>query len=111
MIDATASIRTFEQFWPYYVRQHQKRATRVVHAVGSILALTALFAGLSMREWYPIALAPLIGYGFAWYSHFFIERNRPATFGHPMYSLAADYWMLFLMLAGRMDDELAKHAT
>ena len=51
---------------------------------------------------------PVVGYAFAWYAHFFVEHNKPATFGHPFYSLAADYRMLFLMLAGRMDGEVKR---
>jgi hypothetical protein len=101
------SIRTFAEFWPYYVRAHSKPATRVLHAIGSILALACIFGALAFRLWL-LALAPLIGYGFAWYAHFFVEGNRPATFGHPFYSLAADYVMLFYMIAGRMDEEVAK---
>ncbi len=57
--------------------------------------------------WLLIAV-PIVGYAFAWYAHFFVEHNKPATFGHPFYSLFADYRMLFLMMAGRMDDEVAK---
>jgi hypothetical protein len=55
-----------------------------------------------------LAGAPLLGYGFAWYAHFFVEGNRPATFGHPFWSLAADYRMLWLVLTGRMGAELEK---
>ncbi|HEY0593600.1 MAG TPA: DUF962 domain-containing protein [Thermoanaerobaculia bacterium] len=103
-------MRTFAEFWPYYVRQHAKRATRVLHAVGSSLAIVVIALGLSIDPWLLI-LAPLVGYGCAWYAHFFVERNRPATFGHPFWSLAADYRMLFLMIAGRMDDEVARHTA
>ena len=104
------SIRSFSDFWPYYVRQHAKSGTRLLHGAGSILALAAVAAAIIISPWYLLA-APLIGYGFAWYSHFFIEGNKPATFGHPFYSLAADYRMLFLMMAGRMDEEVIKHAV
>ena len=101
-------IRSFADFWPYYVRAHSKPATRALHAIGSVLALGCIFAALAYKLWF-FAAAPVIGYGFAWYAHFVVEGNKPATFGHPFYSLAADYVMLFLMLAGRMDDEVAKH--
>ncbi len=67
-------------------------------------------AAFAVNLWLLVAV-PVAGYGFAWYGHFFIERNKPATFGHPFYSLFADYRMLFLMMAGRMDDEIAKHVT
>ena len=87
-------IRTFADFWPFYVRAHSRPLTRLLHAIGSILALGAIAA---------------IGYAFAWYGHFFVEHNKPATFGHPFYSLAADYVMLWKILTGRMGAEVAKH--
>lgn len=105
----THSIRSFSDFWPYYVSQHAKSGTRVLHAVGSVLALSALGAAVLLSPWFLLA-APLIGYGFAWYAHFLVEGNKPATFGHPFYSLAADYRMLFLMLTGRMEREVELHA-
>ena len=64
-------------------------------------------AAFATSLWLLIAV-PIVGYAFAWYAHFFVEHNKPATFGHPFYSLFADYRMLFLMMAGRMDDEVAK---
>jgi len=100
-------IRTFTDFWPYYVRAHSKPRTRVLHAIGSILAIITLGVALALNRWLLIGV-PVIGYAFAWYAHFFVEHNKPATFGHPFYSLAADYRMLFLMLAGRMDGEVKR---
>jgi hypothetical protein len=101
-------IRSFSDFWPYYVRQHSRARTRLLHAIGSVLAVVMLGLGFAVSLWFLVAV-PLIGYAFAWYSHFFVEGNRPATFEHPFYSLAADYRMLFLMMAGKMDEEVAKH--
>lgn len=103
------SIRSFADFWPFYVRQHSKSGTRLLHAIGSILALAAA-AAAAINPWILLA-APVIGYGFAWYAHFFVEGNKPATFGHPFYSLAADYRMLFLMLTGRMQREVDMHVN
>src|SRR3954451_14945705 len=103
-------IRTFSAFWPYYVRAHSRPRTRVLHAIGSVLAIITLCIALATNRWLLIAV-PVIGYAFAWYAHFFVEHIKPATFGHPFYSLAADYRMLFLMLAGRMDEEVTKHST
>jgi hypothetical protein len=100
-------MKTFAEFWPFYVRAHSKRATRTLHAIGSILALTMLSLAVTVNPWFLLG-APLIGYGFAWYSHFFVEGNKPATFGHPFWSLAADYRMLWLVLTGKMDEELRK---
>jgi hypothetical protein len=104
-----APIRSFREFWPYYVAAHARPRTRVLHGIGSVLALMMLALALAVDVRFLI-LAPVIGYGFAWYAHFFVEHNRPATFGHPFYSLGADYLMLFLMMAGKMDEEVRRHA-
>jgi hypothetical protein len=101
-------IRSFAEFWPFYVRAHSRPRTRILHAIGSTLALVCIVLGITTSAWFFLA-APLIGYSFAWYGHFFVEHNKPATFGHPFYSLAADYVMLFLTLTGRMKREVAKH--
>jgi len=101
-------IRRFADFWPYYVRQHAREGTRILHAIGSILAIVLLGVAFAVNRWL-LLLVPVVGYAFAWFSHFFVEHNKPATFGHPFYSLAADYRMLFLMMAGRMKEEVAKH--
>ena len=102
-------IRTFADFWPHYVRAHSRPRTRVLHAIGSTLALAAILGAIAYTPWLLLA-APVIGYSFAWYGHFFVEHNKPATFGHPFYSLAADYVMVWKMLTGRMGAEVAKHA-
>lgn len=102
-------MRSFAEFWPFYVRAHSQARTRILHAIGSILALVMIALGIFVSPWYFLA-APVIGYAFAWYSHFFVEHNKPATFGHPFYSLAADYVMLWKTVTGRMNEEVAKHA-
>lgn len=101
-------MRTFADFWPYYVRAHAKPRTRLLHAIGSTLALVCVVAAIVVSPWL-LLLAPLIGYSFAWYGHFFVEHNKPATFGHPFWSLAADYVMLWKTITGRMSEEVAKH--
>jgi len=92
-------MRTFSDFWPYYVRAHSRYRTRLLHAVGSVAAVVTLGVALAVNLWLLVAV-PVVGYAFAWYAHFFVEGNTPATFGHPFYSLIADYRMLFLMMAG-----------
>jgi hypothetical protein len=101
-------MRTFADFWPYYVRAHSRPRTRVLHAIGSTLALVCVIGAVVVTPWL-LLLAPVIGYGFAWYGHFFVEHNKPATFGHPFWSLAADYVMLWKTITGRMGEEVAKH--
>lgn len=103
-------IRTFSEFWPYYVRAHSRPRTRILHAIGSTLALVCIALAIFKSAWFLLA-APLIGYAFAWYGHFYVEHNKPATFGHPFFSLAADYVMVWKMLTGKMDAEVARHAT
>ena len=73
-----------------------------------MLAIVCIGLALALKNAWFVAAAPIIGYAFAWYAHFFVEHNKPATFGHPLYSLAADYRMLFLMMAGKMDAEVAR---
>ncbi|HEX7707135.1 MAG TPA: DUF962 domain-containing protein [Thermoanaerobaculia bacterium] len=103
-------IRSFADFWPYYVRAHVRPETRILHAMGSILALLCVLLAFLYSLWFLLA-APLIGYGFAWYSHFFVEHNRPATFGHPFYSLAADYLMLWKTFRGTMTAEVIRYTA
>lgn len=101
-------VRAFEDFWPFYVSQHSKRATRAFHFVGTNAALVLLVAGA--WSWRPLELlaAPVVAYGLAWFSHFFIEKNRPATFTYPAWSLRGDLRMLGLMWRGRMSAEAAR---
>lgn len=103
-------FQTFAEFWPYYVREHSVPACRALHFVGSTLALAALALAILHNPWW-FAAVPLIGYGFAWIGHFAIEKNRPATFQYPLWSLAADWKMWALMLTGRMAAEVAKAQT
>ena len=93
-------ITTYAAFWPSYLREHAKPETRRLHyARGQ--GLTFLFLGLALAKggWWWV-LVPLAGYGFAWAAHFGVEKNRPATFRYPLWSLASDYRMFFLWLSG-----------
>ena len=101
--------RTYAEFWPFYVREHMRRATRRLHFAGTAgaIAIAALIAATG-NPWLLPGL-PVCGYGFAWLGHVFVERNRPATFAHPVWSLVGDFHMFGLMLLGRMDGEVARH--
>jgi len=98
--------RNFEEFWPYYVDQHRNAVSRRLHFTGTLLMLLCLAA----MPFYPPALlaAPVAGYGLAWIGHFVFERNRPATFGHPWWSLRGDLRMCRLILLGKMGAELSR---
>ena len=105
---AESGKKSFEEFWPFYVREHSRPGTRALHAAGTAAA-TALALGLLATgrwRWLPLALVP--GYAAAWLGHFLVEHNRPATFRHPLWSFAADYKMVALMLAGKMDEAVER---
>jgi hypothetical protein len=97
-----SEFRTYDEFFPYYVAMHRHRLTRQIHLVGTLTGLTAATVGLlATRKARWIAAFPLSGYGAAWPSHFLVERNNPATFGHPAWSLRGDFQMIRMMLSGR----------
>ena len=101
-------MKSFEEFWPYYLREHSQPNTRRLHLVGTSLSLLiALAAAVSLRPALILA-ALLVGYALAWIGHFFVEHNRPATFKHPLWSFRADFRMLRLALLGRLAPELSK---
>jgi hypothetical protein len=97
---------TYPEFWRHYLNAHRRPETRLVHYAGSVLALAALVLAAVTLDWRWLIAAPVVGYLFAWTSHFAIEHNRPATFGHPLWSLASDYRMLGLWLVGRLQPHL-----
>ena len=100
-------LRTYEEFWPYYVSEHRKPATRALHLVGTSLVIATLLAAALLSPWW-LLVAPVAGYGPAWIAHFFVEKNRPATFTYPGWSLRADFRMFGLMLRGRMAPEVER---
>ncbi len=101
-------FRTFEEFWPFYVKEHQKKATRILHFIGTTGAMACVAGGLLTKRRWLLAVAPVVGYGPAWVSHFFIEGNRPASFKHPIWSLRADLVMWSKMVRFKMDDEVER---
>jgi hypothetical protein len=101
---------SYREFWGRYLCAHADPRTRVLHYIGTLLALAFLGAGLVADRRF-LVLAPIAGYGFAWFGHFAIERNRPETFGHPFWSLASDFRMLGLFLSGRLGRELQREAV
>ncbi|WOL04717.1 hypothetical protein Cni_G13439 [Canna indica] len=102
------NCRSLEEFWPFYMSQHSKPSTRRWHFAGILSALLCLLLAILLGRWLFLILAPLVGYGLAWYSHFFVEGNAPATFGHPVWSFLCDLKMFALMLTGRMDREIKR---
>ncbi len=92
----------FGDFYPFYLSEHADRNCRRMHFAGSTLVLVVIGAALATRDARWLWLAPLFGYGFAWIGHYVFEKNRPATFSHPFYSLAGDWVMYADILRGRV---------
>ena len=93
---------SFSDFYPFYLSEHSDLVCRRLHFAGSTLVVVCVVVGvLTGHPWW-FVVAPFVGYGFAWIGHFFFERNRPATFSHPLYSLLGDWVMFKDMLTGKM---------
>lgn len=100
--------QSFETFWPFYLQEHAKPATRNLHYIGtSLVVLIALYSVLT-TNWMLLLAMPLAGYFFAWIAHWRVEKNRPATFTYPLWSLFADFKMWGFWLTGRLKLELQK---
>jgi hypothetical protein len=86
-------LRTFADFYPFYLSEHANRVSRRLHFVGCSIALVLLIAALLTQVLWLIAVALVQGYAFAWVGHFFFEHNRPATFKYPGFSFVGDWRM------------------
>lgn len=94
--------RSFREFYPAYLAEHENPTCRRLHFTGTSLVLLAITIAAITREWLWLLAAPVLGYGFAWIGHFVFERNRPATFRHPLYSLAGDFVLFRDMLTRKI---------
>lgn len=101
-------ISRFCDFWPYYLQEHARPGTRALHYAGTSLVVGLLVATPFVGHWGMAVAVPLAGYGFAWVGHGLVERNRPATFRYPFWSLRADFVMWYRFLTGRMSRDLAR---
>ncbi len=102
-------FETFEEFWPFYLGEHKDPRSRALHYAGTSLAIgTVATAALTLNPAW-LLLTPVVGYTPAWIGHFIIEKNRPATFKYPVWSLRGDFRMLSLALAGKIAEELERH--
>lgn len=93
--------KTLKEFYPYYLSEHQNTACRILHFIGTgLVILSFLYFCISLK-WQFLLAVPFLGYGFAWVGHFFFEKNKPATFKYPGFSLASDFLLFFDLLLGK----------
>lgn len=102
MSENTSTFSSFKQFYPYYLKEHRNQTCRRLHFVGSCLVLLVIAYVVVTLKFSYLWFLPVIGYGFAWIGHFFFEKNKPATFKHPFYSLWGDWVMFKDILIGKI---------
>ena len=95
-------FRSFAEFYPYYLSEHLNPTCRKLHFAGTSLVLAIAVAMIATQQWWLGWLLPIAGYGFAWVGHFAFEKNRPATFTYPRWSLAGDFVMYWQLLTGKI---------
>lgn len=99
-------FETLEEFWPYYLAEHQDPVNRNLHFVGSTIGLVCIGKAIKERKPSYLLLGLLGGYGCAWVGHFMIEKNKPATFKYPFKSFISDWLMFGTRISGKLDKEL-----
>jgi hypothetical protein len=105
-----SKITNYAEFWDFYVGEHSQPLTRLFHFIGTALGVVLLVWFIRNGSWYYLPFCFVVGYAFAWFSHFFIEHNKPATFKYPLWSFISDYKMMFYMLNGKMNSEVERVA-
>lgn len=99
---------SFEEFWPRYLQAHSDRRTRALHVAGTIAGTALVLGAVALRKPWLVPVGLAAGYGPAWFSHAFIEHNKPETFRAPFASLRGDYLMAWHVLRGSINDEIAR---
>ena len=103
-----AEIRSYREFWPYYLNEHRKPRTRALHLAGTAVTVALLLLAIVTANIWLVPIAIAAGYGPAWFAHFVVERNQPATFRYPLWSLISDFRMAGTWLAGGLHRELER---
>ncbi|MBK8146842.1 MAG: DUF962 domain-containing protein [Acidobacteria bacterium] len=104
-------IKNYSEFWDFYVGEHRDPVNRLLHFIGTTLAMVLLVWFVATGRYLFLPLVLVAGYGFAWVGHFFIEKNKPASFKYPLWSFISDYKMVFYMLTGKMNREVERIRT
>ena len=95
-------FKSFSEFYPYYLSEHGDPVNRRLHFFGTLLTVIVVLFVIFTQTWIALILVPILGYGFAWIGHYFVEKNKPATFTYPLYSLMGDWVMFKDILIGKI---------
>lgn len=95
-------MKTFDEFYVFYLSEHSDKTSRTLHFVGTALVFILAFLAIYLQRPMLWFFVPIAGYGFAWVGHFFFEKNKPATIKYPLWSLMADFKMFFQILTGKI---------
>lgn len=101
-------FQSFQEFWPYYLGEHKLITCRALHYIGTVASAGLLILLIVTQQWAWLPLVLVAGYGPAWIGHFFVEKNRPATFTYPWWSLLGDYKMFYMAIKGELRAELSR---
>ena len=102
MGEGEKKFKSFSEFYPYYLSEHVDPVNRRLHFFGSLLIIIVVLFVIFTQTWIALILVPILGYGFAWIGHYFVEKNKPTTFTYPLYSLMGDWVMFKDILTGKM---------
>jgi hypothetical protein len=105
-MDQPLSFNSIKEFYPYYLTQHRNNISRALHTIGTGLVIALFITMLATQIWWLFFLLPVVGYGFAWAGHFFFEKNKPAAFKNPLWSLACDFIMFKDTITGRIGGQM-----
>lgn len=101
-------IKSYSEFYRFYLMEHQNKTSRILHFIGTFLVFVLLFVAIYQGWGWKWILVPVVGYGFAWVGHAFFEKNKPATFKYPFWSLISDFKLFFEILLGKRGFDSAK---
>jgi hypothetical protein len=104
----TTDPQNYTEFWDFYVSEHSLPATRLLHFIGTSLGISLLIFFVYRGQWYFFPAFFIVGYAFAWFAHFVVEKNRPASFRFPFWSFISDFRMMWYMITGRMNSEVVR---
>lgn len=96
-------IKTYKEFYAFYLQEHQNKMSRILHFVGTFLVFIVLGIGMYYGWTWQFIFVPITGYFFAWIGHAFFEKNKPATFKYPFWSLISDFKLFFEILVGKQN--------